>query len=103
MKEVITASFPAGTSLGRGSHLYNAGGDQDSDRALAIGIGRNTTEGILQLSADVSESSATAFQLAFDVEAWDAGRVTTLGEAAFDVTVDLNTGEGFAPLVPNLA
>jgi hypothetical protein len=99
MKEVITASFPAGTSLGSGTRLYNAGGDQDVDRALAISIGRNTTEGILQLSADVSELNATAFQLAFDVEAWDAGRVTGLGEAAFDVTVDLNSGDGFAPLV----
>ena len=99
MKEVVTASFPAGLSLGSGTRLYNAGGDQDVDRALAISIGRNTTEGFLQLSADVSESNATGFQLVFDVEAWDAGRVTTLGEAAFDVTVDLNSGDGFAPLV----
>jgi hypothetical protein len=33
--------------------------------------------------------------LAFDLEAWDAGRVTTLGEAPFDVTVEMDSGDGF--------
>ena len=92
MKEVVTASFPAKLFLPGGTRLYNAGGDQDGDRALAISIGRNTTEGFLQLSADVLESNAIGFQLAFDVEAWDAGHVTTLGEAAFDVTFRFRLG-----------
>jgi hypothetical protein len=60
-----------------------------------LGIGRNTDEGKLQLLADVIGSDANGFQLAFDVEAWNAGRVTTLGEAAFDVTVEIDSGDGF--------
>jgi hypothetical protein len=95
-----TEAFPEGSSVGsRTLNLYNAGAEGDSDRALAIGIGRSTSEGVLQLVADVVENSASGFQSTFDVEAWDAGRVTSLGEAAFDVILDLDTGDGFAPLV----
>ena len=94
-----TAAFPEDGGLGRGLLLYNAGGVGDADRALAIGMARSTNEGFLQLVTEVAGSSANAFQLAFDVEAWDAGRVNSLGEAAFDVTLDVNTGDGFVPLV----
>ena len=93
-ESTTTKDFPA-SSTTRGTLLYNAGSDGDADRALALGIGSNTEEGKLQLLADVKGSDANGFQLAFDLEAWDAGRVTTLGEAAFDVTVEMDSGDGF--------
>jgi len=90
--------FPVGTSSGRGTPIFNAGGVDDSDRALALGVTRSTDQGTLQFLADISESSASSFQLQFDLEAWDAARVSSLGEAAFDVTVELDDGDGFAQL-----
>ena len=100
-KEVVTESFPADRSLGRGTLLFNAGAGQDPDRALAIGVGGSTDEGVLQLLADVIEQDASSLRLQFDLEVWDAARtnVDLPGEAAFDLTVDINTGDGFTQLI----
>ena len=94
-----TKPFPP-SLLSRGTLLYNAGHDQDADRALALGIGSNTDAGTLQFLADVTGADAAALQLAFDLEAWDADtRVTGFGEAAFDVTIEIDRGNGFEPLL----
>jgi hypothetical protein len=94
-----TKSFPP-SLLARGTLLYNAGHDQDADRALALGIGSNTDAGTLQFLADVTGADASALQLAFDLEAWDADtRMTGFGEAAFDVTIEIDQGNGFEPLL----
>ena len=43
-EQTITAPFPvkSSNSLGRGTLLYNAGGNQETDRALSIGVGQDT-------------------------------------------------------------
>jgi hypothetical protein len=54
---------------------------------------------MLQLLAEAGEAGASAIQLAFDVEAWDNLRpIGVPGEAAFDVTVDIDPGDGFEAL-----
>jgi hypothetical protein len=91
---------------------FNAGSTGDVDRALAIGVSRSSDDRFLQLRAAVTDTAATSFQLQFDVEAWDARDGTFVdflnrfvntpddpGEAAFQVTVDIDTGDGFMPLV----
>ena len=87
-------------------------GENDSDRALAVGVTGGTDEHFLQLLVDVTVGDASSFRFQFDVEAWDARDgvfVAPLnrffntpddpGEAAFHVTVDMDTGNGFATLV----
>jgi gluconolactonase len=100
--DATTAPFPVVTSLGRGAPIYNAGAVDDLDRALALGVTGQSVGRLLQLLATVSEGNAKSLQLKFDIEAWDAARSTSTelpGEAAFDVAVDVETAEGFMPLV----
>lgn len=107
-----TDAFPVGSSLGSGTPIYNAGNPNETDRALALGITGTSYRPTLQFVADITESSASSFQLQFDVEAWDArdgvfspilnrviGGPDDPGEAAFSVKMDIDSGEGFAPLV----
>ena len=85
-----------------GTLLYNAGADQGSDRALAIGIGSETSQGTLQLLANVTDANAEQLQLSFDLEVWDVASSTTTvnpGEAAFDVSIDIDQGDGFVQLL----
>ena len=96
-----TRNFPA-SSTPRATLLYGAGADADPDRALAIGVSSTTESGTLQLLADVTDASANSLEVAFDLEAWDAGTNTSTanpGIAAFNVTVDIDSGDGFVPLV----
>ena len=108
-KNVTTEPFPVESSFGRSS-TFNVRGENDSDRALAVGVSNGSDHRLLQLLADVTGDDASSFQLQFDVEAWDArdgirvgNRVLSgpddPGEAAFNVTVDLDTGDGFAQLI----
>jgi hypothetical protein len=105
-----TGTFPIEIGLGSGTPIFNAGHPNDTDRAPALGISNTSYRPTLQFVADITESSASSFQLQFDVEAWDARDGILIGnnrfagaddpgEAAFHVTVDLDTGEGFSPLV----
>jgi hypothetical protein len=88
------------------SATFNAGAENDTDRTLAIGRSSAGDEGLFQLLADVTDSDVTSLQLSFDVEAWDARQLPGLpialaddpGEAAFNVTVEVDSGDGFAPL-----
>ena len=106
-----TTSFPVEENFGS-SATFNSGAENDSDRALAIGVSGSNDEHFLQMLADVTEGGAGSFRLQFDIEAWDArdgtfveplnrfvNRPDDPGEAAFHVTVDVDTGDGFSPLV----
>ena len=106
-----TTSFPVEESFSADS-TFNAGAAGDADRALAIGVSNSSDDRFLQLRAAVTDTSATSIRLQFDVEAWDARDGTFVaplntvvnlpddpGEAAFQVTVDIDTGDGFVPLI----
>ncbi len=97
----MTRSFPAGRTPS-GTLLLGAGGDDDPDRALAIGVGRSMESGTIQFLADVTGANANTLQLAFDLEAWDAGTGSDTadpGVASFQVTVDIDSGDGFQPFL----
>ncbi len=106
LENTITHPFPIGSTVASG--LYNAGPEGSEDRTLAINPSSSRTT--LQLLADVTATNATSFQLQFDVEAWDArdgivfggnilSRPDDPGEAAFNVTVEIDSGDDFTPLV----
>lgn len=82
--------------------ILNAGYEEGEDRALAIGATSATRQGTLEFLSNVLEADATSFQLQFDMEVWDAASETLSfdlpGEAAFHVTLDIDSGEGFTPL-----
>ena len=60
------------------------------------------SRGTLQLLADVTDANSEQLQLSFDIEAWDAATsssTTNPGEAAFDVSIEIDRGDGFVPLI----
>ncbi len=69
--------------------------------ALAMGVTGHSDGGMLQLLADVTRQDATSVQLKFDMEVWDAAKrnADLPGEAALHVTMEIDTGSGFAPLL----
>ena len=78
---------------------FNAGGDQEVDRSLAIAVAPSTDPVTIQFMTQVEESDGLSFQLEFDVEAWDSERsARDPGEAAFDVRLEIDSGDGFALL-----
>jgi Tol biopolymer transport system component len=86
--------------------FYNAGDSNDPDRTLATSrtIGSRTVpaeSGEFDFRAQVDGQPAKALRLSFDVEAWGATASTAAspGEAAFDVTLEADTGNGFQPLM----
>jgi hypothetical protein len=107
LENTISQSFPIGSTSRAG--VYNAGAEGSLDRTLAI----NSFSKALQLLADVTgDEDASSFRLQFDVEAWDAkdgvfvsalnqffGEPDDPGEAAFTVEVELDSGDGYTPLV----
>jgi len=97
-EHTTTQAFPARGTLT--SSVYNAGAESDADRTLAIGVIRDTDSRMLQFQGEIIDTDATALQLKFDVEAWDtlSRSASDPGEAAFDVNVELDTGNGFAEL-----
>ena len=96
----ITEDFPVARSLGQGTSIYNAGVPGDADRALAIGVPRTSEDAMLQLVTEVAGGDANSIQLAFDIEAWDsASSRDNPGEAAFNVALDLDTGNGFQQIM----
>ena len=108
-RSTTTLPFPIGEAFASKS-VFNAGAENDTDRALALGVVGASDEQFLQLLATVAGPDVNSFQLRFDTEAWDArdgvpfgnniiGGPDDPGEAAFNVTVDIDTGDGFTPLV----
>ena len=82
-------------------HALNVGlpeGEGVQDRSLAIYKPRNTTDtSSIQLLAD-TDTQANALKIDFSVEAWDRIRATNGnrdgGEAAFNVSVEIDSGDG---------
>ena len=82
-------------------HALNVGvpeGDGMEDRSLAIYKPLNTSEATgIQLLAN-TDKQANALKIDFSVEAWDRIRATNGnrdgGEAAFNVSVDIDNGDG---------
>lgn len=82
-------------------HALNVGlpeGEGVKDRSLAIYKPRNTTDTSgIQLLAD-TDTQASALKIDFSVEAWDRIRSTAGnrdgGEAAFNVSVEIDGGDG---------
>jgi hypothetical protein len=96
----VTHTFPLESRLREGPALFNAGVPGQSDRALAIGTHRRSLESTLQFVTEVAGGHANSMQLQFDIEAWDAASGQDLpGEAAFDLTLDLNMGDGFVQMM----
>ena len=102
-------AFPIATTPRQGAYPYvtNAGVPGEEDRSLSIFIPTNRE---ISLESDFSriqflaeaEDAASALQLDFAIEAWDASRRNLLsepGEAAFHVTVEMDQGDGFEPLL----
>ena len=103
------ASFPITTSA-QGAYPFamSAGVPGETDRALSIYALRDSevrrhqsSTSQLQFLAD-ADGSADSLQVQFDIEAWDASTSSLAsdpGEAAFDVTIDIDSGNGFEPLL----
>lgn len=94
---------PAGARFrlqNEGPTLFNAGIPGESDRALTIGTHRNSGESTIQFVTELTGGGAQSLQLAFDVEAWESDRSKDdPGEAAFDVVIDVDSGNGFEQLL----
>ena len=89
--------FPTTRVTGSEPHVFNAG--KNDDRSLAVYVPKRSKAPTLQLLAKTSESDANAVRLRFDIEAWDNLRDRSEpGEAAFDVTIDIDRGNGFQSL-----
>jgi hypothetical protein len=75
---------------------YNAGADDASDRALVTDVTTNEA-GELDFRARVTDGDLHALRLEFDIEAWQVRRElgANLGEAAFDVVLEADSGSGF--------
>jgi hypothetical protein len=95
-------SFPVSSTFGSGGNpVLNAGAEGDVDRTLAIGVKAEVEGGFIQLLADVTGEDAASIQIQFDVEAWDArrnSRTDDPGEAAFQVQLDIDRGDGYTTL-----
>ena len=103
------ASFPI-TTTARGAYPFamSAGVPGETDRALSIYALRDSevrrhhsSTSQLQFLAD-ADGAADSLQVQFDIEAWDASTSSSAsdpGEAAFDVTIDIDSGNGFEPLL----
>ena len=101
-----TEAFPVDRVFG--PEVLNAGTPDDPDRALALVAANSSADTAFQVIAIVEGEPAGALRLQFDVEAWGAADIvqgfdTTPfddpGEAAFLCSVDIDTGDGFTPLV----
>ena len=85
--------------IGVGGTLYSAGPGRNGseDRALAIGITDSTQQNEIQFHALVTEMDIDQVRLQFDMEAWglNPDLAAVPGEAAFDVTIEADSGNGF--------
>ena len=105
-KIATTDEFPIGAGHSANA-TFNAGADNNVDRALAIAQNSTSGDNSLQLLVDVTDSAATSLQLSFDIEAWDARQLPNIpvnladepGEAAFRVVVESDPGGGFTELL----
>lgn len=111
-EDATNARFSSRPSV-RGPSIFNAGIDGDSDRTLAVGVETLArarpgapsppppTAPMIQFASKLEGSDAVAYRLEFDLEAWGADRGEEEGGlAAFDVYVDVDTGEGFYEASP---
>ena len=97
---MTTQSFPTNRVRGDEPHVFNAGSEEDADRALAVYVPRRSKEPVLQFLGKVANANANTLQLAFDIEAWGNIRERSVpGEAAFNVSVDVDTGSGFEEIL----
>lgn len=100
---LTTHDFPPGARFrldSAGATLFNAGVPGETDRALTVGTHRRSGESTIQFVTEVTGGNAESLQLAFDMEVWESDRSRDdPGEAAFDVALDLDTGNGFEPLL----
>ena len=97
---IVVEDFPVDRRLDTRTTLFNVGVPGDVDRALAIGTPRQAGASTLQFVTDVVGGEAKSVQLSFDIEAWDAASSRdNPGEAAFNVVMDLDTGEGFQQIM----
>lgn len=97
---ITTAAFPPKRRI-QNWQVYAAGEGTSSDQALAVGVSSTSVPMTpqLQLLTQVDSEEIAAFQLDFDIEPWFADkRAEETGEAAFDVTVEVDSGEGFSAL-----
>ncbi len=95
---VTTATFPPENRTWNWS-LFTAAANDSDDQALAVGVtprGRAHTPE-LQFLAQVANADAMAFQLEFDLEGWyaDAAAARESNQAAFDVSIEVDSGDGF--------
>lgn len=92
--DATTRSFPT-TARGYVG-VYNAGADGHDDRALVTDV-TSAEEGELDFRTLVVDSDLHALRLGFDIEAWQlrSGLGVNLGAAAFHVTLEADTGNGF--------
>lgn len=97
--DTTSDSFPVNRVTSRFNPILNAGGEGSTERSLAMALStRREATPAIQLVAEVVDSAASSFQLEFAVEAWDAGtRNSTpdVGEAAFEVSLEVDHGSGF--------
>ena len=97
VQDTITAAFPPDWVS---SDIYNAGPVDSSDRTLALGDGGDDAQGQLRLELEITAQDLRALSLSFDLEAWggEPGLAANPGEAAFQVTLEVDEGSGFVPL-----
>ena len=98
---VTTVDFPPSRSVRQGSVL-NVGDEGGTDRAIAVGARNfrgNVDASMIQFLGLLEETDAVALQLEFDVEAWlGENKADSPGEAAFNVLVEVDSGDGFSPI-----
>jgi hypothetical protein len=86
-----TDKFPAARRDYAG--VYNAGLAGDADRALVTDYSLEEG-GELDFRAHVQDADLQALRLGFDLEAWRV--FSSVGEAAFHVVLEADTGDGFS-------
>ena len=71
------------------------------DRALLVGVTDNTQQNEFLFHTEIEDSDLSRLRLLFDLEAWAMNPeiAAALGEAAFDVTIEADTGGGYLPVL----
>ena len=89
-----TQNFPTDTLV---DGIVNVGQGSAADRTLAVASTDAAKRHELQFAANVTGGDVNSLRLAFDIEAWraDGKLVTPPGEAAFHLTLEVDSGQGF--------
>lgn len=86
-----TSAFPSGGK--NWSLVYNAGNENDTDRALATDIEYRGEAGEIDLRTEIVNSDVQALRLTFDIEVWRVVSNNRKGE--FQVVLEADAGTGF--------